>query len=97
MRLVVTLETVIDVIIDICISLCTYQPHVHLAHLAREALSPHCFIMIKSVYMLNCTLCNECKSIQSCHYVMLVKLYDHAPHVYYCMYEYYFVCLTVAL
>ena len=80
---------------------CTYWPHVHLAHLARKALSLHCFIMIKSVYMLNCTM--NVKSIWShtscmilhvlifcfvwsCHYIILVNLYDHMPHVCYCMY-----------
>ena len=45
-----------------------------------------------NLYMCdNCTLHNKCKSIRSCHYVMFVKLYNHAPHVH-C-----FVGLLVAL
>ena len=31
------------------------------------------------------------------HYTLGVKLYDHAPQVYYCMYVCYIVCLFVVL
>ena len=61
-RLEVTLETVIDVIIDICISL-VLSDHMCTLHIWLEKHCHLSFIMIKSVYVLNCTLYNECKSI----------------------------------
>ena len=60
---------------------CSYQPHMHLAHLAKGTLSP-----VLSWLILYTCLIVTCKCIS-----LLVNLYDHAPHVCYCMYYFLFV------
>ena len=68
---------------------CTYYQHMHIQLQKHSHLTVLSWLHLYIWYI--CILHNDAKSIWSHHYVMLVKLYNHMPHVYY------FVYLLVAL
>ena len=69
-------------------TLCTYHQHMQIQLQKCSHLTVLSWLHLYICY--NYILHNDAKSIWSCHYVMLVKLYDHVPYVH-CL----FACSSV--